>query len=404
MALDFSAVASQLTHLIPSLRRSVDEKRRQLEQALPLLRGERMGWEALSELLEARRDLLSFTLPAQLIEDPSSHYPSPSRTSDYTVVATDGSQIELDRHAPAPCYVVNLGQVVLSYGSVPRARLSSKAKVSLAGGLDDDPEVMGNEAVREEYDRVLIDLERAVAEAEGLQALAESEVTPEFTLALLDGSLILWTASAGRNQNDTAPYLREYLASLEALRRLALHRPLAVASYISYPGSAEVVNALRVAFCSPDKGYCQANCQERKGRTCEAQVDRLLDRDLFAFLAPGERSAVFASRPRVMERYLPPENRVQFFYLNAGPEIARIEVPAWVAEDRSLLDTTHAAVYDQCQRNFGYPVALMEAHEQAVVSDTDRRTFWQMIYQHLTDAALPTSESAKSASKRLPWS
>ncbi len=50
-----------------------------------------------------------------------------------------------------------------------------------------------------------------------------------------------------------------------------------------------------------------------------------------------------------------------------------MEVPEWVARRKDLLDLTHALVLDQCRRGQGYPVALSEAHEQAVVTGSGQR-------------------------------
>ena len=39
-----------------------------------------------------------------------------------------------------------------------------------------------------------------------------------------------------------------------------------------------------------------------------------------------------------------------FFYLNNGQEIARIEVPDWVATNKTLVSLTHALILDQCYK------------------------------------------------------
>ena len=80
-----------------------------------------------------------------------------------------------------------------------------------------------------------------------------------------------------------------------------------------------------------------------------------------------------------------------------------MELPLWAAENPALVDFTHAAVYDQCRRSNGYPVALMEAHEQAVVSPAESRDFWRLANKLLQGEGLPVQESAKAISKRVPW-
>src|SRR5205823_1602462 len=100
----------------------------------------------------------------------------------------------------------------------------------------------------------------------------------------------------------------------------------------------------------------------------EYATDALLFRRI---LRRGERSPLFGSRSRVLNEYRDVENRVRFFYLNTGDEIARVEVPAWVGDSPSLLDQVHALVTDQIRKGDGYPRALSEAHEQAVVRGPD---------------------------------
>ncbi len=69
--------------------------------------------------------------------------------------------------------------------------------------------------------------------------------------------------------------------------------------------------------------------------------------------------------------------------MNTGSEIARVEIPSYVANDKSLLDLTHNAVSLQCKVGFGYPITLSEAHLQAVVNKTDRQVFYDLIKEQL---------------------
>jgi hypothetical protein len=93
------------------------------------------------------------------------------------------------------------------------------------------------------------------------------------------------------------------------------------------------------------------------------------------------------------------EHLIHFFYLRVGRELARVEVPRWVAEEPDLLNRVHSLVYDQCVRGQGYPVALARAHEQAVVRTADRRTFQRVVAGSLMRAELPATSSRKSESK-----
>ena len=97
------------------------------------------------------------------------------------------------------------------------------------------------------------------------------------------------------------------------------------------------------------------------------------------------------------------DHAVHFFYMNAGEEIARVEIPAWVADSPELLSLVHAGIVDQCRKGHGYPVAISEAHEQAVVTAGDREEFRVMVETALGTQRLPVYTSLKDRSKRLKW-
>ena len=97
------------------------------------------------------------------------------------------------------------------------------------------------------------------------------------------------------------------------------------------------------------------------------------------------------------------DHGVEFYYLNAGSELARVEIPRWVARDESLVNLTHALLVDQCRKGHGYPVAISEAHEQAVVTVGDREEFRLIVEDALQRQRLPVYTSEKNRSKRTKW-
>jgi hypothetical protein len=126
------------------------------------------------------------------------------------------------------------------------------------------------------------------------------------------------------------------------------------------------------------------------------------DRQLFhGLLRPGERSDIFESQSAILNQYK--DHRIQFFYMNVGGEIARVEAPQWVMNDPQMLDLVHGSIYDQCQRSGQYPPyppALIEAHEQAVVTTADRRVVSELVEQALAAQGIFYQRSAKDQSKR----
>ncbi len=93
--------------------------------------------------------------------------------------------------------------------------------------------------------------------------------------------------------------------------------------------------------------------------------------------------------------------RIHFFYLHAGWEIGRVEIPDWVANDPAQLDLVHRAIYDQAQLGRGYPVALQESHEAAVLGVADRRMIEDMIERELARVGVVLRHTGKDGSKRV---
>ena len=192
------------------------------------------------------------------------------------------------------------------------------------------------------------------------------------------------------------------LQCLNDMKKLNSERQLALASYISFPRSTDVVNVLRVAICPHQPPDCDRHCPPGKARDCEA-VAGVRDRELFLnLLESGERSALFISPSKIVKGHYG-EHRIYFFYVRLADEIARIEIPQWVAENQGLLNLTHSLVLDQCRRGHGYPVVLSEAHEQAVVTGIDRENFWELVESSMVAEKMPSPTSAKSFSKRTRW-
>jgi len=82
-------------------------------------------------------------------------------------------------------------------------------------------------------------------------------------------------------------------------------------------------------------------------------------------------------------------------------EVARLEFPSWVVEDVQLLKTALSLTLAQVIKGFGYPVALAEAHNQAVVRGGDRSRFFALLEQQMIKAGLQNiGTSYKEARKR----
>ena len=396
MSLDLTRLISQVGDMVARLKAGRREREERLEGARDALAGCAGDLEALRNKINASR---TTWLVAHLVDGLDGHHGTPVMPADFTVVATDGSHIDVDRHRAARCYLINIGSVMLRYGASPAAALDSQPRL-YAGDEGLAITAAGMRGREQPIEGALLGIKRAVDECLRLTELA-AEVPPDSpTLALLDGSLILWGLEAYPDFVTEELLARGFLSCLEGLRKLSRERELALASYISLPRSTDVVNILRVALC-PRDAVDSDRCPACETRECES-IAGVRDRARFAeVLEPGERSDIFISSSKIQSRY--GAHQVHFFYLNVDDEVARVEVPHWVAARDSLLGMAHSLVLDQCRRGHGYPVALSEAHEKAVVTGADAASFWQLVEASLVEEKLPTAGSAKSRSKRTRW-
>lgn len=397
MGLDLSALSRQVRTMSGSLAGEAGDKQQRQSLALGRYLEESEGHEQWAQAADLSRESAAWLL-ARPVEPLNAIYDLPARPADYALIATDGSQIDVERHGMAACYVINIGRVYLRYGARPAAKLSSRPTLYFR-----DEDLYLSDGVR----RIPIEGNYLSAKRDIEEGLALAELADEFlagelpSLALQDGTLVRWTL-AGAEKIVQDQFLQPYLRYLDAMRE----RGIPVASYISRPRAPEVAGTIRLMFC-PDVNLEQARgarCSEcsdvAAGRAPSCSVCQgLTDAEILAdLLAEGQRGPLFASMSRInVEAYGP--HLIHFFYLRVGREIARIEVPRWVAEDRALVDRTHTLVYDQCMKGQGYPVALARAHEQAIVRAADRRAFLGIVEGSLLRAELPASDSRKRESK-----
>ena len=398
MSLDLTKVALQVGGMIARLKAGSEERRERLQSALDVLHSRASGLDYLKKKIASSK---TTWLVAGLVDGLDQHYMAPPCPTEFTIIATDGSHIDVDRHRSTRCYLINIGSVILHYGISPSAVLDSFP--NLYSG-DEDLVIMptGAKGREQPIEGVLLGIKRSVDECYQLAKLAAEMPPGSSSLALLDGSLILWGLEAYLEFVTEALLDKGFLSYLDDIRKLNNDKRLALASYISFPRSTDVVNVLRVALCPHDPADCDRYCSANEKRECD-MVAGVQDRELFSnILSQGERSAVFISQSSIVKKHYG-VHQVYFFYLKVDDEIARVEIPRWVAVDESLLNLVHALVLDQCQRGQGYPVALSEAHEKAVVTTADRENFWQLVESSLVDEHLSSLSSAKSQSKRTRW-
>ena len=398
MSLDLTKVVLQVGGMVTRLKAGVEKRQKRLQHALDVLRNQASNLDYLTKKIAASK---TTWLVAGLVDGLDQHYKALPIPTKFTILATDGSHIDVDRHKSTRCYLINIGTVILHYGASPSATLDSFPHL-YSGDEDLVIAPTGVRGREQPIEGTLLGIKRSVDECHQLAELAAELPQDNLTLALLDGSLILWGLEAYPEFVTEALLDKGFLGYLDDMRKINNGKKLALASYISFPRGTDVVNALRVALCPHDPADCDRYCPSNKARECDT-VAGVRDRELFSnLLGQGERSAIFASQSFIVQKHYG-VHQVYFFYIKVDDEIARVELPQWVAMDENLLNLVHTLVLDQCQRGQGYPVALSEAHEKAVVTGVDREEFWQLVESFLVDEHLPSLSSAKSRSKRTRW-
>lgn len=403
MALDLTRTATQIDNMSDALTSRRAEMELRLRRAVGALeRLDIAGYEK-----ERRRRRLAssgYSTPA-ILEPPFTRRQPPGPPEDFSVVAADGSHIDVDRHMAANCFLINIGVAALHYGSQPDAQLYSKPRLYAK-----DEELVIRDPVtyrQQTIEGAVLGAKRTVEEIRELVEAVRHTPSDRPTLVLIDGSLVMLGLVGPLNQDFVLRELVEdgFVRALDELREIARTRPIVVAGYISLPGSFEVISAMRAMTCPYEPEGAGYRCGPTgPGReACDACLGGVRDRNLFArTLGPLDRSALFGTGSTSVEQYYMGTD-VVFFYVNAGEEIGRVEVPSWVAREPELLGLAHTLVVDQCIRGRGYPIALMEAHEQAVVSGSDRRHFCELVEGALQKDGLPLFTSEKAWSKRLRW-
>jgi hypothetical protein len=389
MALDFQQVYEQIRQLgeqAPQREQRLKELR---QQACELLERHAEDLDALRNqvalIVHSHDPSLRCALP--VFEPLSAHLALPELPRNLTILAADGSQIAPDRHAPVEYCLINVGAVQIRHGAAEPAVTKVTSRLFYAEEIE-TPSGLITEAT--------LALRRDLNERSMLADLAVHAQPPVVTFT--DGPMELWGGQdrEGEETSEFQKSLDEYKRALARLNDLQV----ITAGYVDKPSANLVVRLLETMMIPED-------------RLSEIRRLRLLqgvsDRDLYrAMLGAGERSAVFALQSQSAKSYSGPL-ALHFFYINVGrpghPWLARVDIPAWVAESSHMVDTLQATLVQQC-RTMGsrsYPYLLHRAHETAVVTLQEREQITQMIVMELRKRGVPVGEpSQKQSAKDLP--
>jgi hypothetical protein len=373
---------SQLTQPVRSMGKAVAKRQQAHADLVDLARQWLVDYADQGAALRAAARRVQAAVPTD--EPLDAVHPLPPTPERFTVAAADGSQIQPDRHGAALYHMINIGSLVYRHGSgeAPEARSQAALGYTEDDLYEDGIPVSGN----------LLDIRRDMAELERLADICEGE-QPKRTVALVDGSIVLWVLR-DRPAGARSGKVMAYLDRLDRIRDSGG----VVGGFISRPGYDEVTRLLHLV---------SVGGETKKAKQQPNPLEHLPDRAVFAALPPGARSALFISPKEINQQdYARRGHTVHFFYLNLvkegeRPVIARVEVPAWVANDVEKLEMLHGAIVTQARITGDYPYALARADELAYISSQERAALEDMVATTLIRAGLRANPSPKAYYKRL---
>ncbi len=390
MSVNFLEVRKQVNEMgenAPARQKKLNELR---DKAANLLSANANEIDALrmkvSRIVETIDPNLRCALPIRDALDKS--FPLPDLPVRAVILAADGSQISPDRHAEVDYCLVNVGAIQMSIGETQPPRTTTESEL-----LYDDALFTASGSMTEARLALMRDLrERKLLEK--LAAVESKLIDPSVPIiTFTDGPMELWGSIEAENSAAFHQSLEQYQEVLSKLCEMGT----ITAGYVDKPSANLVLRLLEISML---------NEQQLANVRREFPLRGVTDIDLYRkLIQPGERSAVFALQSTSARQYGGTLS-LHFFYLNVGrnnhPSLARVEVPAWVADNEILLDALHAVLVQQCQAmgTRPYPYALHRAHETAMVSMKEKEQVTAMITLELRNRGVEVGEiSSKQANK-----
>lgn len=388
MPIDYQQIFTRIKEIGAGARerhKTLDERRTKARDLLGVYDSQ---LDLLRSKVDSAKQADSNTRCALPINEPlASSHPAPAPASDVTLIAADGSQINPDRHAAIQFCVVNVGAIQMKLNSGETPEIFTETEL-----------LYGDDLLPKGFPLSdgLVALQRDLKERAKLDELSKGMKGSVVTFT--DGPIELWGAK-GEDATSYEAYVQKYLGVLSRLQT----RGVITAGYVDKPSADLVIRLLEIATAMPDDMEKLREFHPLRG---------VSDRWLFGehkkpLLPPGHRSAVFAIQSTSEKKYTGVLS-LHFFYLNVGtqghPWPVRVEIPKWVADDKSKLDLLHGVLVEQC-RMMGsrpYPYLLHRAHETAVVKNEEKQQIEQMLAMELRNQDEELDEgSFKQSAKDL---
>lgn len=392
MSLEFEKLSPAVDDMVKQTGRRRKQQQEQLVKALARIRENADAWPLFKRVVDEAlnkgdRNRYQAALPLHdtLLD---TGIPAPATPEKATIIACDGSQIVPDRHAPFLYYLINTGLITYYHGSGLPPSVSTDP--TLVYPRDEDKD----ETDRFSLNSALVGLYRDRLEIDSLaKATDQTESWEGPKLAILDQRLLYWPASGipDRASHEALISWQESMSTIKGNEAL-------LAGFIDRPGKRSVLAMLqtldiRQPTMDMDELYHVS------------QFSLLTDIDLYtSLLEQGERSPVFVEVSQLNTRFRNHnlDNEVCFFYLRTGDgegQLARVDIPMWVAENEENVATVHALIHDQCQILGNYPYVITRADEIAVVGRREQEELEYMISLRLAKQGISTRTTSKQQSK-----
>lgn len=395
MSLEFEKLASSVEDMVRQTNKRREQQEEQLEDALARITAYAASWDFIDKAVEMALDrgnaqYYRAARPLHHSTPLNVGVPAPPPPARATIIACDGSQIVPDRHAPFPYYLINIGLITYHHGSGLSPDPASEPLLAYPRSDEsdeEDPFTSNSALVGLRRDRLEI---KAVADL-----LDQNEALASPRLAILDQRLLYWPAG-GLPERESDHALLGWQESMIAIWRSGAW----LAGFIDRPAKQSVLTMLHTLDIK-QPGFDVSELYH------STLFNRLTDTDLFAhLLQTGERSPVFTEISHLNTIFRGREKAIEvcFFYLRTGDsegQLARIDIPRWVAEDEERVAAVHALIYDQCQILGSYPYVITRADEIAVVGRREQEELEYRIALRLAERGVETQMTSKQQSKQF---
>ena len=285
-----------------------------------------------------------------------------------SVFGADGSSIEADRDLPLEFSAINIGYININYGDKPAAEFDES--LTFYPNNKDIPEVDS---------KLLSDINamsalRHVLELEYLiKKMSESKST-NIKIGFVDGNLYPNFALSHITNINFKQFIYKRLDEVaEKITNLSKNNTYII-SYNSNPNSVHISSKIKGKYAS-----------------------ELNDSGIFEnLLKTNERSDIFTEISEEETREL---NSVSFSFVKNSKELSKIEFLNG-SINNEVMNKILAVIISQVEKGKGYPKILIESHEHAVISQSDRAALNTLIEKELNLLNINYKISQKQQSKQ----